>query len=159
MWFSVLTAAAAVLCSAGEVQAAAYTQWGYQLPTGGSPTKPGSYETRPKIWGYSTTGSLGNTVVNGTLNITKGPAEYYATAYIDTNISHDVTYRVVVGIYQAGVNLLNESLSQQVYSGGSGAYASVTRVGIDASIKMGRGTHKMESSLYGRFEGYTIAKY
>lgn len=156
--FSVLMIVAAVFYSVNDTYAGAYTGWGYQLPTGGSDSP--SAVDRPMIWGYTKPGSWGNTVVNGTLNTTKETRGYYATAYIDTNVSHDIRYTVTAEICgQHGPIVAIYATNKETQGDTAGIYTSVAMAETITATPHARGCHEVESNLYGTFIGYTRKNY
>lgn len=76
------------------------------------------------------------------------------TAYIDTNVFHDIFFNVKVSLYSSNNVSINTSTSQNVYGEGASALVMKNEQGRYAS-----GWHEMTSNLYGMFGGYTRANY
>ena len=153
---AVLMLTAAVLVPAGETHAAAYQGWGVQLDKGGNRTMPDPDLGRTKIWGYTSSGGAGNSLVNGTLNLTSG-ATCYVTAYVDTNLSANVSFTVRCQIYKSNDDQLAVSSGQTLHTGGTGADA--TAFGTTLAASYARGYHYVSTSYYGAFIGHTAANF
>ena len=155
---AVLMLTAAVLVPAGETHAAAYQGWGVQLPNGGDELDYPSPSTgRTKIWGYTSGGGSGNTVVNGTLNLSKN-VSYYATAFVDTNLSANVYFKVTAEIFNTdSSSALASSSGQTLHTAGTGADATAVYSSLGATFA--RGYHKVTTSYYGSFIGRTAGRF
>lgn len=144
---------AAVLGSAGNVHATAYQYWGKELPDGGSTDRPRPVEVRDKIWGYTLGGSLGNTLINGTLVLETGD-EYVAKAYTDSNLNHDISYVAIAYLttIESGFFM---SVTTTIYNQGYGAYGEVSRSAAHLTATTAEGCHEVDTTFYGTFVGWT----
>ena len=153
---AVLMLTAAVLVPAGETHAAAYAGWGEALGKGGNKNMPDPALGQTKIWGYTSSGGSGNTIVNGTLNLTSG-ATHYVTAYIDTNLSANVYFTLRCQIYKSNDDQLAASSGYTLHTAGTGADTTASYTGFGASYA--RGYHYVDTSYYGSFIGHTAANF
>lgn len=145
---------ATVLGAAGNVHAAAYQGWGEKLPNGGS-TQHGDFATgREKLWGYTSGGSMGNTIINGTL-VLEHNSYYYADVYTDTNLNQNISFEIA-SIITTTTSEEIKNTTVNLQPDGFGAFTSISTL---KTAHHAEGRHKVSTTFYGSFEGWTAKSY